>query len=154
MYSNSSVARLAIAQALAGANSTVVYATGAIIGNMLSPRPELATLPISLFVVGMALSTLPVGVLARRFGRPAAFLAGNVCGVLIGLLAAVALVAQSFTLYCVSMLFGGAYAAVVLTFRFAAAECVSHQEKPRALSLVLAGGVAAGFSVLNSFPPP
>ncbi len=160
MYPNSSVARLAIAQALAGANSTVVYATGAIIGNMLSPRPGLATLPVSLFVVGMALSTLPVGALARRFGRHAAFLAGNVCGVLIGLLAAAALVAQSFTLYCVSMLFGGAYAAVVLTFRFAAAECVSHEQKPRALSLVLAGGVAAGVlgpqlvsATMNLWPP-
>lgn len=160
MYSNSSVARLAIAQALAGANSTVVYATGAIIGNMLSPRPELATLPISVFVVGMALSTLPVGVLARRFGRPVAFLAGNACGVLVGLLAAAALVAQSFTLYCISMLFGGAYAAVVLTFRFAAAECVSQEEKPRALSLVLAGGVAAGVlgpqlvsATMNLWPP-
>lgn len=160
MYSNSSVARLAIAQALAGANSTVVYATGAIIGNMLSPRPELATLPISLFVVGMALSTLPVGVLARRFGRPAAFLAGNACGILVGLLAGAALIAQSFTLYCISMLFGGAYAAVVLTFRFAAAECVGPAEKPRALSMVLAGGVAAGIlgpqlvsATMNLWPP-
>ncbi|SOY58498.1 Drug transport transmembrane protein (fragment) [Cupriavidus taiwanensis] len=44
MTLNASVARLALAQALSGANSTVVYATGAIIGNMLSPRPELATL--------------------------------------------------------------------------------------------------------------
>lgn len=160
MKFNSSVVRLAIAQALSGANSTVVYATGAIIGNMLSPRPELATLPISLFVVGMALSTLPVGMLARRFGRPTAFLAGNVCGVLVGLLAALALVKQSFALYCVSMLFGGAYAAVVLTFRFAAAECVSAEEKPRALSLVLAGGVAAGVvgpqlvsATMNLWPP-
>ncbi|WP_316155106.1 MFS transporter [Cupriavidus sp. BIC8F] len=160
MFSNSSVTRLAIAQALSGANSTVVYATGAIIGNMLSPRPELATLPISLFVVGMALSTLPAGLLARRFGRPVAFLAGSACGVLVGLLAAVALAAHSFTLYCISMLFGGAYAAVVLTFRFAAAECVSPQDKPRALSLVLAGGVAAGVlgpqlvsATMNLWPP-
>ncbi|WP_137925085.1 MFS transporter [Cupriavidus sp. 2SB] len=160
MKFNSSVARLAIAQALSGANSTVVYATGAIIGNMLSPRPELATLPISLFVVGMALSTLPVGVLARRFGRSIAFLAGNICGVLVGILAAIALVNESFALYCVSMLFGGAYAAVVLTFRFAAAECVSPDEKPRALSLVLAGGVAAGVVgpqlvavTMNLWPP-
>lgn len=144
MTLNASVARLAIAQALSGANSTVVYATGAIIGNMLSPRPELATLPISLFVVGMALSTLPVGMLARRFGRPAAFLAGNACGVLVGLLAALALVNRSFALFCFAMLFGGAYAAVVLTFRFAATECVGPEERPRALSLVLAGGVAAG----------
>jgi predicted MFS family arabinose efflux permease len=42
------------------------------------------------------------------------------------------------------MLFAGAYAAVVLTFRFAAAECVPPRDRPRALSFVLAGGVAAG----------
>ena len=51
----SNVLRLAICQALAGANSTVVYATGAVVGDMLAPSKALATMPISLFVVGMAL---------------------------------------------------------------------------------------------------
>jgi len=41
----SNVVRLAVAQALAGANSTVVYATGAVVGNMLTPTEALATLP-------------------------------------------------------------------------------------------------------------
>jgi len=141
---NSNVARLATAQALAGANSTVVYATGAIIGHMLAPRAELATLPISIFVVGMALSTLPAGLLARRHGRRAALLTGTLCGVIVGLLAALALYIQSFTLFCVAMLFGGAYAAVVLTFRFAATECVSAQERPRAMSTVMIGGIVSG----------
>ncbi|QCP54343.1 MFS transporter [Trinickia violacea] len=141
---NIHILRLATAQALAGANSTVVYATGAIIGNMLSPRPELATMPISVFVVGMTVATLPVGALTRRNGRQAAFLSGNLCGVIAGLLGALALVVQSFTLFCLAMLFGGAYAAVVLTFRFAAAECVRHEERARALSTVMAGGVLAG----------
>lgn len=141
---NASVLRLAAAQALAGANSTVVYATGAIIGHTLAPRPELATLPISVFVTGMALSTLPVGATARRFGRPTAFLVGNACGVFTGLLAALAIVIGSFALFCLAMLFGGAYAAVVLTFRFAAAECVTPELRSKALSTVLAGGVAAG----------
>ncbi len=141
---NPNVVRLAIAQALAGANSTVVYATGAIIGHMLAPKASLATLPVSVFVIGMALATLPMGYIGRRFGRRTAFLTGNTCGVIVGLLAAYALKLQSFTLFCIAMLFGGAYAAVVLTFRFAAAECVDAAQKPRALSTVLAGGVAAG----------
>jgi hypothetical protein len=51
------IVRLAVAQALAGANSTVIYATGAVIGETLAPTPALATLPISLFVVGMAAGT-------------------------------------------------------------------------------------------------
>ncbi len=155
-----SVLRLAIAQALSGANTTVVYATAAIIGHLLAPRPGVATLPISVFVIGMALSTLPVGAVARQHGRHAAFFLGNGCGVVSGLLASLALVQASFVLFCIAMLFGGAYAAVVLTFRFAAAECVPAADKPRALSLVLAGGVFAGVlgpqlvtATMNQWPP-
>lgn len=138
------MARLTVAQALAGANSVVAYATGAIVGSTLAPSPALATLPISIFVIGMAASTLPAGAIAQRYGRRAAFLAGTGCGVLVGLLAALAVVLGSFGLFCVAMIFGGAYAAVVLTFRFAAADCVSPELRPRALSLVMAGGIFAG----------
>lgn len=160
MKFNSHVLRLTAAQALAGANSAVVYATGAIIGHMLAPHPAWATLPISVFVIGMALATLPVGALTQRYGRLVASLVGSLCGVIVGLLAALALVIQSFTLFCVAMLFGGAYAAVVLTYRFAAAECVPQEDRSRALSIVLAGGVAAGIlgpqlvtSTMNLWPP-
>lgn len=136
--------RLCLAQALAGANSVVVYATGAIVGDQLAPSPMLATLPISLFVVGMAVCTLPVGAMARRYGRRTAFLAGTSTGVLAGLLAALAVATESFWLFCLSTLLGGAYAAVVLTFRFAATDGVAHDRRARALSLVMAGGIVAG----------
>jgi MFS family permease len=138
------VLRLAVAQALAGANSTVVYATGAIVGNSLAPSKALATLPISLFVVGMAACTLPIGIIAQRHGRRTAFLAGTGCGVLVGLLSALAVVLGSFWLFCAATFFGGAYAAVVLSFRFAAADCAPSERRPRALSAVMAGGVFAG----------
>ncbi|MDK9696515.1 MAG: MFS transporter [Siculibacillus sp.] len=143
-HATSNVVRLAVAQALAGANAVVVYATGAIVGNTLAPDGTLATLPISLFVVGMAASILPAGIIARRYGRRAAFLFGTACGILVGLMSAVAIVLGSFWLYCSAMIFGGAYAAVVLTFRFAAADCVPPSGRARAMSTVMAGGVAAG----------
>ncbi|HTZ02526.1 MAG TPA: MFS transporter [Xanthobacteraceae bacterium] len=138
------VVRLAIAQALAGANSTVVYATGAVIGETLAPSKSLATLPISVFVIGMAASTLPAGAIAKRYGRRAAFLAGAGCGVIVGLLSALAIVIGSFWLFCTATFFGGAYAAVVLSFRFAATDSVDTDRRPRALSAVMAGGVFAG----------
>src|SRR3546814_8663510 len=84
------VLRLAIAQALAGANSAVVYATGAIVGNMLAPSNALATLPISVFVVGMEVCTLPAGAIARRHGRRVAFLTGTGSGILAGMPGALA----------------------------------------------------------------
>jgi len=122
----------------------VVYATGAIIGHTLAPDKTLATLPISIFVVGMAACILPAGTIARRYGRRMAFLAGAGCGVLVGLLAALAVMIGSFWLFCLATFFGGAYAAVVLTFRFAAADGVSPAMRPRALSFVMGGGVVAG----------
>ncbi len=136
--------RLAAAQALAGANASVVFATGAIIGSTLSPDPALATVPISVFVVGMAAGTLPVGWLSRVYGRRAAFMAGGGCGVMAGLVGAVALLLQSFGLYCVATLFAGLYGSVVQSFRFAAADGASPAFRPKALSWVMAGGVFAG----------
>lgn len=140
----SNVARLTVAQALAGANAVVVYATGAIVGNMLAPSPALATLPISIFVVGMAVCSLPAGAIAQRYGRRTAFMVGTGCGVLVGLLAALAVVLGLFWLFCAATFLGGAYAAVVLSFRFAAADCVPPERRPRALSFVMAGGIFAG----------
>ena len=136
--------RLMLAQALSGANSVVLYATGAVVGSLLAPTALLVTLPISIFVLGMALCVLPAGELARKYGRRAAFMAGTGAGVLTGLLAAIALYVDSFWLYCVSALLGGAYAAVALSFRFAATDGVPDNKKPQAHSMVMAGGVAAG----------
>lgn len=136
--------RLTVAQALAGANSVVAYATGAIIGHGLAPSPWLATLPVSIFVIGMAACIFPVGAVARRHGRRTAFLAGTAAGTLAGLVAMAAVYTSHFWLFCLAMFLGGAYAAVVLSFRFAAADGVAPERRPRALSLVMGGGVAAG----------
>lgn len=136
--------RLAAAQALAGANATVVFATGAIIGATLAPDKALATMPISMFVVGMAAGTLPTGWIAHRFGRRAAFVAGSGIGCLAGLVAAAALLVGSFPLYCAATFLAGLYGAVVQSFRFAAADGASAAFRPRALSWVMAGGVFSG----------
>lgn len=143
-FERANVVRLAIAQALAGANSTVIYATGAVIGDMLAPTKALATLPISIFVVGMAACTLPAGAIAQRHGRRAAFIIGTGCGIVGGLIGTLAVLQASFWLFCVATFFGGVYAAVVLSFRFAAADCATPERRPRALAAVMAGGVFAG----------
>jgi len=60
---------LGVAQALAGGNNTVIVATTTIIGSMLAPDPALATLPISFMGAGMWMGTIPVGMLAKAYGR-------------------------------------------------------------------------------------
>lgn len=144
LHQPGNILRLAIAQALAGANSTLVYAAAAVVGHMLAPSKVLATLPISAYVVGMAVCTLPAGAVARRYGRRAAFLTGTGCGMIAGLLSAVAVVLGSFWLFCLGTSFGGAYGAVVLSYRFAAADCAPPERRARALAAVMAGGIFAG----------
>lgn len=63
---NNNIIRLSLAQALAGANSVVFYATGAIVGNAIAPSGALSTLPITIFVTGMAACILPFGALAKK----------------------------------------------------------------------------------------
>ena len=138
------VLRLAAAQALAGANASVIFATGAILGATLAPDPGYATLPISIFVVGMAAGTLPTGWISREHGRRAAFVIGTGCGALTGLLGALAVLIASFPLFCLATFVGGLYAAVAQSFRFAAADGASAAFRPKAVSWVMAGGVFAG----------
>jgi len=157
---NNNIIRLAAAQALAGANSVVFYATGAIVGSTIAPDASLSTLPITLFVLGMASSILPFGTLARKRGRKAAFMDGTGAGMITGLMAAVAMMLGSFLLFCCAAFLGGAYAAVALSFRFAATDGVSPERRARALSLVMGGGVLAGIigpglvtTTMNLWPP-
>jgi len=135
---------LAAATALAGANASVIFATGAITGARMAPEPAYATAPVSIFVVGMACGTLPVGYIARRYGRKATFALGAACGMLMGLIACAAVINHSFALYCLATFFGGLYGSVAQSFRFAAADTATPKFRPKAISWVMAGGVFAG----------
>ena len=135
---------LAVTQALAGGNSTVLVATAGIVGTMLAPDKSLATLPISIYVLGMWMGTLPLGALARRLGRRDALQIGTVCGVLTGLICCVAVLQGSFLLLNVGAVFSGLYASAHQSYRFAAADTASEAFRPKAISWVLFGGVVAG----------
>jgi MFS family permease len=138
------VVRLAAAQALTGANSAVIFATGSIVGATLAPDMSLATVPLSMYVLGLAAGTLPTGAISRRFGRRWAFIIGTGLGTLTGLLGSFAILQASFALFCVATFLGGLYGAVAQSYRFAAADGASAAYRPKAVSWVMAGGVFAG----------
>ena len=134
---------LAVAQALAGGNNTVIVSTASIVGAVLAPDKGLATLPITAMVIGMWFGTLPVGWLARRFGRRFALQIGSVFGVLSGLISYSAVMHGQFWLLLIGTFCGGLYAAAHNSYRFAAADTASEAFRPKVVSWVLAGGVFA-----------
>src|SRR5262245_41242222 len=101
---------LAVTQALAGGNNTVMVATAGLVGTALALDKSLATLPLSIFLLGLCTGTLPLGALARRLGRRTALQIGTLCGALAGLTCCVAVLQGSFLMFCIGAVFNGFYA--------------------------------------------
>ncbi len=135
---------LAVAQALAGGNNTVIVATAGIIGLALAPDESLATLPISAMMFGLWFGTVPMGLLSRTFGRRFALQLGTASGALSGLICCLAVIQGSFALLLVGTFGCGFYAAGHMSYRFASTDTATDAYKPIAISYVLAGGVLAG----------
>ncbi|WP_349360472.1 MFS transporter [Stappia sp.] len=136
---------LACAQALGGASASIVIASASLVGaGLLGADKSLATLPVSSFVLGTALGTLPAGAIMHRFGRRVGFVGSAALGVVAGLASAYAIFVASFALFCFAVMASGAVSAFVQQYRFAAADTASDTFRPKAISFVLAGGVAAG----------
>src|SRR5262249_44355202 len=107
------------------------------------PDKGLATLPVTSMVFGMWLGTLPLGLLARHFGRRFALQCGSAFGILSGLISYWAVMNGQFWLLLVGTFCGGLYAAAHQSYRFAAADTASEAYRPKVVSWVLAGGVFA-----------
>lgn len=136
---------LTLAQAFAMSATPMMMLLGGLIGVELAPSPALATLPIAMMVIGVALSVIPVSRLMRRLGRKTVFISGALLGACAGVVAAMSTQLHWFGLFCVSGFMLGAAGAVVQQYRFAAMESVAAVDGAKAASRVLVGGLVAAF---------
>jgi MFS family permease len=143
--SSRNVPILAIASALNMSGATMMALLGGLVGKQLAPDPALATLPASLSVVGLAAAVIPANMLAEKIGRKRLFQASAVGAGLAALLAAWAVYTSDFVLFSVSAVLIGLNNAVGQQYRFAAAEAGPAAEAGRAVSIVLLGGILAGY---------
>lgn len=134
---------LVAAQALGASSAPIIVSLGGLIGQQLTPDPALATLPVSLYGIGVALSMIPVALLMRNQGRRFTYLAGALLCVLAACLSTMAIVQSSFWLFCAGTVLAGFYGACVQNYRFAASDLVETEHKPNAISLIMIGGLAA-----------
>ena len=136
---------LALAQTLYGCIGIGLITSSGLVGQMLAENKSLATLPISIWVAGTTVLTIPASMLMRRIGRRAGFVLGAGLGVLGTLSGAASIWAGSFAWFCASMVLIGGFQASSMYYRFAAADTASEVFKAKAISWVLVGGVAAAF---------
>lgn len=134
---------LVLAQAILGAQLPVNFIIGGLAGQILAPNPCIATLPISLIVLGSALSARPLSGFMQRHGRRPGFILAVICGALGALVQAMGLWQGSFLLFCSGSLLTGVYMAAHGFYRFAATDTAPPEFEARAISWVMAGGLAA-----------
>lgn len=135
---------LALCQALAMTGQSILGTTAAIVGNILAADKALSTLPVAVQMTGTMLATVPAALLMARIGRRGGFWTGAAIGVAGASVAAAAIFAQSFVLFCVGTFLIGANTGFVQQYRFAASEAADDAFRSKAISLVLAGGVVSG----------
>ena len=136
------VLRLATAQALIQTASALIMTIGSLAGRAIA-GPDLATVPISALMLGTALTTVPASLWMARAGRRAGFVTGALLGTLGGLVAAAGVYQGSLLLLSLGTLLVGSYQGFAMFYRFAASEVSDDAFRPRAISLVLAGGVVS-----------
>ncbi len=137
------VAVLVLAQALLGSQMPMIFTIGGLAGQSLASNACFATLPISLIVIGSMLSANPLSAIMQRWGRRVGFWIGSAGGAAGGIVGAFALYHGSFPLFLVGSLLTGIYMSAHGFYRFAAADTASDSFRPKAISYVMAGGLAS-----------
>ncbi len=122
--------------------STVGQAVmAALIGHSLAEDKSLSTLPVAIQMTATMAASIPAGLAFARFGRRAGFTLGALAALLGSLTFAAGVWKASFPIYCLGAVFAGLGFGIGQHYRFAAAEVAPPGYRPRAISLVMTGGV-------------
>jgi MFS family permease len=135
---------LAACQAMLFTNNSTLIAINGLAGLALAPYIGLATLPVTCWILGGAIGTMPASLHMKRVGRQRGFTQGIFFGIVGALICGAAMYLQSFWTLCLGTLVWGVYNAYGQYYRFAAADVSKAEFKATAISLVLAGGLVGG----------
>jgi len=129
------------AQSLASAGFIAAATISPILGAKLADDRSWATVPTAAYLLSGALSASAWGYIMDRIGRRNAIVMSLVIGVLGNILVLVAIPASSFLLVTLGSILMGITSAAITLGRFAAAEVNPPEQRGRAISTVVFGGV-------------
>ena len=135
---------LSCCQALLLTHAVTLIAVSSLVGYAIASNKVFATLPATLYTIGVAITAFPASMWMKRVGRRNGFLTGTMFGLAGVIVATWAVARADFVMFCASMPLMGAYNAFGQYYRFAAADAAGSDFKAKAISYVLAGGLAGG----------
>ena len=123
--------------------ATMVTVTG-LAGFAYASIKAFATVPLTCYVIGSAIMTIPASLLMNAIGRRRGFQVGAAIGMCSGAVSSLAVYLASFWLLCAGLTLMGMYTAFAKYYRFAAADAAKDNFRAKAISLTLAGGIVGG----------
>ena len=126
------------------AANVTVFLSG-IIGSQISPIKTLSTLPPSIYVIGIAISTIFAAKIMSAIGRKLGFIFASIGSSIACLIAAYAVMFENFFIFCLACFILGTGMAFIHQYRFAAAESVEKDKAPKAISTLLLAGIVSAF---------
>lgn len=135
---------LAGCQATLQTTGTTMVAITGLAGAMIAANPAFATVPLTCYVLGSAITTIPASLLMKAIGRRAGFQIGTALGALGAVVCSLAIYLADFWLLCGGMAVMGMYTSFGKYYRFAAADAAAVDFRAKAISLTLAGGIVGG----------
>ncbi|MDB2489946.1 MFS transporter [Candidatus Pelagibacter bacterium] len=136
---------LILSQIFAFTAAPVTVFLSGIIGSQFSPIKSLATLPMALSIVGVAIFAIFAAKVMSIIGRRAGFIFASIGSSLAALMAAYSIIIESFLLFNLGCFLLGAGVAFSHQYRFAAVETVSKDMAPKAISIILLAGIGSAF---------
>lgn len=133
-------------QALMNASVVGQIAMAPLIGHSLAEDKSLATLPLGLQMLATMAASIPAGIIFARLGRKAGFMLGAMGTFLGSIIFGLGIWHADFWLYCLGALPTGLGFGIAQHYRFAAAEVATAAYRPRAISLVMAGGIVSAIA--------
>lgn len=128
------------------AASPVIVFIGGILSTKMTDDPSMATLPITVMILGVASTSIPAALLAKIKGRKFAAITGFALSFIASIIAAFATYQLSFELFVLASLLFGASTAFIQQLRFAAIEnAPSPEDIPKVLSILMLSGIFAAF---------
>ena len=136
---------LILSQIFAFTAAPVTVFLSGIIGSELTPIKSLATLPMALSIVGVAIFAIFAAKIMNIIGRRLGFIFASIGSSLSSLLAAYSIIIESFILFNLGCFLLGATVAFSHQYRFAAVETVKKEMAPKAISIILLAGIGSAF---------
>tara|TARA_Y200000002_G_scaffold347970_1_gene323568 strand:- start:1021 stop:2184 length:1164 start_codon:yes stop_codon:yes gene_type:complete len=138
---NKNLIVLTLSQIFSFTAAPVTVFLSGIIGSQISSIKSLSTLPMSISVVGIAIGAVIASKVMSITGRKVGFIIASIGNSLICIFAAYSIFDQNFFLFCFVNFFLGVGMAFTHQYRFAAAESVDKDKVPKAISIILLGGI-------------